>query len=63
MKERILFDRDEADNEYWQIRTGAFERRFFFEIVEQRGAYPGYSAANTPIRLGAQSRFRAEENL
>jgi 4-hydroxyphenylpyruvate dioxygenase len=57
----ILFDRDEAGNEYWQIYTRAFEKRFFFEIVERRGAYPGYGAANAPIRLGAQSRFRAEE--
>jgi len=58
----ILFDRDEAGNEYWQIYTRAFERRFFFEIVERRGPYPGYGAANAPIRLGAQSRFRTEEN-
>lgn len=58
----ILFDRDEAGNEYWQIYTRAFEKRFFFEIVERRGAYPGYGAANAPIRLGAQSRFRADEN-
>ncbi|CAN5610414.1 sugar phosphate isomerase/epimerase and 4-hydroxyphenylpyruvate domain-containing protein [soil metagenome] len=58
----ILFDRDEGGNEYWQIYTRAFEKRFFFEIVERRGAYPGYGAANAPIRLGAQSRFRAEKN-
>lgn len=57
----ILFDRDEAGNEYWQIYTRAFEKRFFFEIVERRGPYSGYGAANAPIRLGAQSRFRAEE--
>ncbi|MEG3147113.1 TIM barrel protein [Sphingomonas sp. RT2P30] len=57
----ILFDRDEAGNEYWQIYTRAFEKRFFFEIVERRGAYPGYGAANAPVRLGAQSRFRADE--
>jgi 4-hydroxyphenylpyruvate dioxygenase len=57
----ILFDRDETGNEYWQIYTRAFEKRFFFEIVERRGPYPGYGAANAPIRLGAQSRFRAEE--
>ncbi len=58
----ILFDRDEVGNEYWQIYTRAFEKRFFFEIVERRGPYPGYGAANAPIRLGAQSRFRADEN-
>lgn len=59
----ILFDRDDAGNEYWQIYTRAFEKRFFFEIVERRGAYAGYGAANAPIRLGAQSQFRAEPAL
>jgi 4-hydroxyphenylpyruvate dioxygenase len=57
----ILFDRDESGNEYWQVYTRAFERRFFFEIVERRGPYSGYGAANAPIRLGAQSRFRKED--
>ncbi|TPG53870.1 bifunctional sugar phosphate isomerase/epimerase/4-hydroxyphenylpyruvate dioxygenase family protein [Sphingomonas glacialis] len=56
----ILFDRDEAGNEYWQLYTRAFEKRFFFEVIERRGAYTGYGAANAPIRLGAQSQFRAE---
>ncbi|MEG3177654.1 TIM barrel protein [Sphingomonas sp. RB3P16] len=56
----ILFDRDEAGNEYWQVYTRAFEKRFFFEVVERRGAYLGYGATNAPIRLGAQSQFRAE---
>jgi 4-hydroxyphenylpyruvate dioxygenase len=57
----ILFDRDEAGNEYWQIYTRAFEKRFFFEVVERRGPYPGYGAANAPIRLGAQSQFRGDQ--
>ncbi|MGY2736719.1 bifunctional sugar phosphate isomerase/epimerase/4-hydroxyphenylpyruvate dioxygenase family protein [Sphingomonas sp. UYP23] len=56
----ILFDRDEAGNEYWQLYTRAFEKRFFFEVIERRGAYAGYGAANAPIRLGAQSQFRTE---
>ncbi|KQS02352.1 3-keto-5-aminohexanoate cleavage protein [Sphingomonas sp. Leaf357] len=56
----ILFDRDDAGHEYWQIYTRAFDKRFFFEIIERRGAYAGYGAANAPIRLGAQSRYRAE---
>jgi 4-hydroxyphenylpyruvate dioxygenase len=58
----ILFDRDEAGNEYWQIYTRAFEKRFFFEVIERRGHYAGYGAANAPVRLGAQSRFRADES-
>ena len=56
----MLFDRDEAGNEYRQIYTRAFDKRFFFEIIERRGAYAGYGAANAPIRLGAQSQFRSE---
>lgn len=59
----ILFDRDDHGNEYWQLYTRAFEKRFFFEIVQRRSGYSGYGAANAPIRLGAQSRFRHEQAL
>lgn len=54
----ILFDRDESGAEYFQLYTRAFEKRFFFEIIQRRGDYAGYGAANAPVRLGAQSRFR-----
>ena len=56
----ILFDRDESGAEYWQIYARAFEKRFFFEIIERRGPYRGYGASNAPIRLGAQAQFRGE---
>jgi 4-hydroxyphenylpyruvate dioxygenase len=56
----ILFDRDENGAEYFQLYTRAFEKRFFFEIIQRRGDYAGYGAANAPVRLGAQSRFRGE---
>jgi 4-hydroxyphenylpyruvate dioxygenase len=52
----ILYDRD-GDGEYLQVYTETFEDRFFFEIVERRGGYHGYGAANAPIRLAAQSRL------
>lgn len=52
----ILYDRD-AGGEYFQLVSRAFAKRFFFEIVERRG-YRGYGAANAPIRLAAQSRYR-----
>ncbi len=52
----ILYDRD-ADGEYYQLYSRAFAKRFFFEIVERRG-YDGYGAANAPIRLAAQSRYK-----
>jgi 4-hydroxyphenylpyruvate dioxygenase len=37
--------------------TRAFDKRFFFEIV-QRDGYVGYGAANTQVRLTAQTRYR-----
>lgn len=52
----ILYDRD-AGGEYLQIYTPTFAERFFFEIVERRGAYAGFGATNAPIRLAAQSRL------
>jgi 4-hydroxyphenylpyruvate dioxygenase len=54
----ILYDSDES-GEYFQLYSRAFDKRFFFEIVERRG-YDGYGAANDPIRLAAQSRFKDE---
>jgi 4-hydroxyphenylpyruvate dioxygenase len=54
----ILYDRDEA-GEYFQLSSRAFEKRFYFEIVERR-SYDAYGAANEPIRLAAQSRFKEE---
>lgn len=58
----ILYDRDE-EGEYFQLNSRAFHKRFYFEIVERRGAYNSYGAANEPIRLAAQSRFRVESEL
>lgn len=55
----ILYDRD-AEGEYLQFYSRAFAKRFFFEIVERRG-YRAYGAANAPIRLAAQSRYRDDE--
>jgi 4-hydroxyphenylpyruvate dioxygenase len=52
----VLYDRD-ADGEYFQLFSRAFAKRFFFEFVERRD-YRGYGAANAPIRLAAQSRYR-----
>ena len=51
----ILYDRV-GEAEYLQAYTEAFEQRFFFELVERRGGYGGYGAANAPIRLAAQAR-------
>jgi 4-hydroxyphenylpyruvate dioxygenase len=50
----VLYDR-QGTGEYFQIYTDTFDGGFFFEIVERR-AYPGFGAANAPIRLAAQAR-------
>lgn len=55
----ILYDRD-GTGEYFQYYTRAFDKRFFFEIVERRD-YAGYGAPNAPIRLAAQARFRTDQ--
>lgn len=55
----ILYDRDKS-GDYLQLFTRAFDKRFFFEIVQRRG-YQGYGAINAPVRLAAQARFRGEE--
>jgi 4-hydroxyphenylpyruvate dioxygenase len=54
----ILYDRD-ADGEYFQLYSRAFAKRFFFEVVQRR-SYEGYGAANAPVRLAAQARFKDE---
>ena len=57
LAERNLFyDRDDG-GEYFQLYTRAFEKRFFFELVERRG-YAGYGVGNEGIRLAAQARYK-----
>ena len=51
----ILYDRD-GDGEYFQFYSGNYGEGFFFEIVERRGGYRGYGAANAPFRIAAQKR-------
>jgi 4-hydroxyphenylpyruvate dioxygenase len=49
----LLCDRDSAGGELLQAFT-ATRGRVFFELLERRGGYAGYGAANTPIRMAAQ---------
>lgn len=51
----ILYDRD-ANGEFLQVYSENFGEGFFFEIVERRGGYNGYGAANAPFRIAAQKR-------
>jgi 4-hydroxyphenylpyruvate dioxygenase len=53
---QILYERD-GDGEYFQLYTRTFASGFFFEIVERRGGYKGFGAANAQIRLAAQTRL------
>lgn len=55
----ILYDRDEQ-GEYFQLYSPNYGEGFFFEIVERRGGYAGYGAANAQVRLAAQKRALEE---
>ncbi|MBN9673515.1 bifunctional sugar phosphate isomerase/epimerase/4-hydroxyphenylpyruvate dioxygenase family protein [Roseibium aggregatum] len=56
----ILYDRDDQ-GEYFQLYSPTYGEGFFFEIVERRGGYKGYGAANAQFRIAAQKRhFRAK---
>jgi 4-hydroxyphenylpyruvate dioxygenase len=55
----ILIDEEAPGRRFRQIYSRAFAKTFFFEFVERTGGYEGYGAPNAPIRLAAQSRFRA----
>ncbi|POF29695.1 bifunctional sugar phosphate isomerase/epimerase/4-hydroxyphenylpyruvate dioxygenase family protein [Roseibium marinum] len=56
----ILYDRD-GSGEYFQLYSPTYGEGFFFEVVERRGGYKGYGAANAQFRIAAQKRrFRAK---
>ncbi|WP_163264650.1 bifunctional sugar phosphate isomerase/epimerase/4-hydroxyphenylpyruvate dioxygenase family protein [Chelativorans alearense] len=58
----ILYDRDET-GEYLQFYSTTYAEGFFFEIVERRGDYKGYGAANAPFRIAAQKRALRPKGL
>ncbi|QJQ94179.1 MULTISPECIES: bifunctional sugar phosphate isomerase/epimerase/4-hydroxyphenylpyruvate dioxygenase family protein [Halomonadaceae] len=53
----ILYDRSD-EGEFFHAYTETFSGRFFFEIVERRGGYHQFGAANAGIRLAAQATQR-----
>jgi 4-hydroxyphenylpyruvate dioxygenase len=61
-RENILYDRD-GDGEYFQFYSRNFGDGFFFEVVERRGGYRGYGAANAPFRIAAQQRHLKRESV
>ncbi|ABE35072.1 xylose isomerase-like TIM barrel family protein [Paraburkholderia xenovorans LB400] len=54
----ILYDRDERGGEFFHAYTEQLDQRFFMEVVERRGGYDGYGAANAAVRLAAQAQRR-----
>ncbi|HLI58703.1 MAG TPA: TIM barrel protein [Solirubrobacteraceae bacterium] len=55
----VLYDGD-AHGEFLHFYTPTIGGRLFFEVVERRGAYDGYAAANAPIRMAAQRAAQAD---
>ena len=53
----VLYDRDDA-GEFLHFYTAAVGS-VIIEVVERRGRYDGYGAANAPVRLAAQHRSQA----
>ena len=49
----VLYDAGPS-GEFLHFFTEMVGGRLFFEVVERRGAYDGYGAANSPVRLSAQ---------
>jgi 4-hydroxyphenylpyruvate dioxygenase len=60
--ENILYDRDEF-GEFFQLYAPPFGEGILIEIVERRGPYRGYGAANAPFRIAAQKRHLRLKSL
>ncbi|KVE37624.1 bifunctional sugar phosphate isomerase/epimerase/4-hydroxyphenylpyruvate dioxygenase family protein [Burkholderia sp. BDU5] len=57
-RHHLLYDRNETGGEFLHAYTELVDNRFSFEIVERRGGYDGYGAANAAVRLAAQAQRR-----
>jgi 4-hydroxyphenylpyruvate dioxygenase len=55
----VLYDRDAQGGELFHVYTEPFEERFFFEIIQRKGGYTGYGAANVAVRLAAMAKARS----
>ena len=49
----VLYERS-GGGEFLHFYTPTVDGRLFFELVERRGGYAGYGAANAPVRMAAQ---------
>ncbi|MGO4596377.1 TIM barrel protein [Terrabacter sp. 2RAF25] len=50
-----LYDRDDQGGELFHLYTPLVAGRFYVELLERRGGYRGFGAANTPVRLASQA--------
>jgi 4-hydroxyphenylpyruvate dioxygenase len=50
----VLYDRDD-EGELFHVYTPLVGGRFYIELLERRGGYAGFGAANTPVRLAMQA--------
>lgn len=55
-RHNLLYDEDPT-GAYLQLYSPPYKEGFFFEIVERRGGYAGYGAANASYRTAAQKRL------
>ena len=55
----ILYDASGGEEELLHFYTAMLGPTLFFEVVERRGGYDAYGAANSPVRMAAQ-RHRNE---
>jgi 4-hydroxyphenylpyruvate dioxygenase len=60
--ENILYDRD-VFGEFFQLYVPPFGEGFLIEMVERRGPYRGYGAANAPFRIAAQKRYLRSKSM
>ena len=58
-RHHVLYDRSVEGGELFHVYTRSFEDRFFFEVLERRGGYDQYGAANAPVRMSAQAQLHA----
>ena len=56
----VLYDRD-AEGEFLHSYTEVLGSRVFFEVVQRVGDYEGYGEVNSPVRIAAHRRLRANK--
>lgn len=60
--ENILYDND-GSSEFFQLYSRPFAGGMFFEVLQRRGGYTGFGAANAPFRIAAQKRLMPPKGM